>query len=158
MNNLQDLTQWVREAAGEVVCSDSKGVIDFLVVPVIWGGEAKQKHRQLVNKLWIEDSLDAAEVLPVAFHHVPISKRESDVSPLAGVVTCLSGYVNRERCYLNALVEYLGGTAEVMVWRLNISSNLLFVFVGKFLQEGQQDQKCSWQHSPGLPTAAGPEV
>ena len=92
------------------MCSDSKGVIDFLVVPVIWGGQTKQKHRQLVNKLWIE----AAELLPVAFHHVPIiSKRERDVSPLAGVVTCLSGYVNRERFYLNTLVGYLGGTAQV---------------------------------------------
>ena len=111
---MQDLTQWVREAAGEVVCSDSKGVIDFLVVPVIWGGQTKQKYRQLVNKFWIEDCLDAGELLTVEYHHVPLSPRtEGDVSPLAGVVTCLSGYVNRERFYLNTLVGYLGGTAQV---------------------------------------------
>ena len=110
----QDLTDWITEAAGDVVYSDFTGVLDFFIVPEVWGGQTKQKYRQLVNKFWIEDCLDAGELLTVEYHHVPLSPRtEGDVSPLAGVVTCLSGYVNRERFYLNTLVGYLGGTAQV---------------------------------------------
>ena len=52
--------------------SDFTGVLDFFIVPEVWGGQTKQKYRQLVNKFWIEDCLDAGELLPVEYHHVPL--------------------------------------------------------------------------------------
>ena len=110
----QDLTDWIREAAGEVVFSDFTGVLDFLIVPVFWSGQAKQEHNQLVNKHWIDDCLDAGELLPVSYHHLPLSPGGEDDRPLAGVVTCLSGYIARERQFLNSLVQHLGGVAQVL--------------------------------------------
>ena len=112
----QDLTDWITEAAGDVVYSDFTGVLDFLIVPVLWSGEVKQQHHQLVNKHWIDDCLDAGELLPVSYQHRPLSGESEAGSPLAGVVTCLSGYITRERQYLNSLVEYLGGVAQVVTF------------------------------------------
>ena len=110
----QDLTDWITEAAGEVVYSDFTGVLDYLIVPVFWSGEAKQQHHQLVNKHWIDDCLDAGELLGVCYQHIPLAGEREAGLPLAGVVTCLSGYITRERQYLNSLVEYLGGVAQVV--------------------------------------------
>ena len=109
----QDLTDWIREAGGNVVHSAFSGVLDFLIVPVLWSGRAKQLHHQLVNKHWIEDCLDAGELLPVSYQHVPLSGVREGERPLAGVVSCLSGYITRERQFLNSLVEHLGGVTQV---------------------------------------------
>ena len=110
----QDLTDWITEAAGDVVYSDFTGVLDYLIVPVHWSGQAKQPHHQMVSKHWIDDCLDAGELLPVSYHHLPLSGGGEADRPLAGVVTCLSGYITRERQYLNTLVEHLGGVAQVV--------------------------------------------
>ena len=111
----QDLTDWITEAAGDIVYSDFIGVLDYLIVPVSWSGEAKQEFRHLVNRNWIEDCMDVGELLPVSYHHLPLPEK-TNTAPLAGVVTCLSGYVNRERFYLNDLVSSLGGSAQVGGW------------------------------------------
>ena len=108
----QDLTDWVTEAGGDIVYTDFSGVLDYLIVPVTWSGETGQEYEVLVNKNWIEDCLDAGELLPVSYHHLPLPAHR-DSKPLAGVVTCLSGYINRERLYLNDLVTSLGGSAQV---------------------------------------------
>ena len=42
------------------------------MVPEVWAGEAKQEYKELVNRFWIEDCLDAGEVLPISSHHVPL--------------------------------------------------------------------------------------
>ena len=97
-----------------MVYSDFTGVLDYLIVPVFWSGEAKQQHHQLVNKHWIDDCLDAGELLGVCYQHIPLAGDREAGRPLAGVVTCLSGYITRERQYLNSLVEYLGGVAQVV--------------------------------------------
>ena len=78
----QDLTDWITEAGGDVVYSDFTGVLDFLIVPVLWSGRAKQLHHQLVNKHWVDDCLDAGELLPVSYQHVPLSGvREGERGP-----------------------------------------------------------------------------
>ena len=95
--------------------SDFTGELDFLIVPVLWSGEAKQQHHQLVNKHWIDDCLDAGELLPVSYWHHPLTTGDWEGEPpLAGVVTSLSGYISREREYLNSLVQHLGGQAQVV--------------------------------------------
>ena len=97
-----------------MVYSDFTGVLDYFIVPVLWSGQAKQRHHQLVNKHWIDDCLDAGELLPVSYHHLPLSGGGEGDRPLAGVVTCLSGYIARERQFLNSLVQHLGGVAQVL--------------------------------------------
>ena len=116
--------------------SDFTGELDFLIVPVLWSGEAKQQHHQLVNKHWIDDCLDAGELLPVSYQHRPLSGQSEAGSPLAGVVTCLSGYITRERQYLNTLVEYLGGVAQVVTFLFCTEHFLLFHVAGCVRQEG----------------------
>eukprot|EP00092_Neocalanus_flemingeri_P010154 GFUD01010944.1.p1 GENE.GFUD01010944.1~~GFUD01010944.1.p1 ORF type:complete len:1552 (+),score=561.52 GFUD01010944.1:76-4731(+) len=106
----QDLTDWVTEAGGELVYTDYTGVLDYLVVPVS-GGTSKHKYKKMVSSYWLEDCLDAGELLDVQYHHHPLHVPD-DVTPLAGVVTCLSGYNGKEREYLNTLVTALGGTAQ----------------------------------------------
>ena len=110
----QDLTDWITEAAGAVVSSDLTGVLDYLIVPVLWSGRPKQQHQHLVNKHWIDDCLDAGELLPVSYQHLPLAGVRDGERPLAGVVSCLSGYITRERRYLNSLVQYLGGVTQVV--------------------------------------------
>lgn len=106
----QDLTDWITEAGGELVYTDYTGVLDYLVVPVS-GGSSRHKYKRMVSSYWLEDCLDAGELLDVHYHHHPLVV-VSDSSPLAGVVTCLSGYNGKERDYLNNLVTALGGTAQ----------------------------------------------
>jgi len=106
----QDLTDWVTEAGGELVYADFTGVLDYLVVPVT-GGKSKHKFKRIVSSYWLEDCLDAGELLDVQYHHHPLVVA-ADVNPLAGVVTCLSGYNGKEREYLNLLVTKLGGIAQ----------------------------------------------
>ena len=98
-----------------MVYSDFTGVLDYFIVPVLWSGQAKQRHHQLVNKHWIDDCLDAGELLAVSYQHIPLTGDREAGQPLAGVVSSLSGYITRERQYLNSLVEYLGGVAQVVI-------------------------------------------
>ena len=114
----QNLTDWVTEAGGELVYGDFSGVLDFLVVPVS-GGSSKNKYKKLVSSYWLEDCLDAEELLSIKYHHHPLVA-PADSRPLVGVVTCLSGYDGKEMEYLNLLVDTLGGTAqEIFVNRDN---------------------------------------
>jgi len=106
----QDLTDWVTEAGGELVYADFTGELDYLVVPVT-GGTSKHRFKRVVSSFWLEDCLDAGELLDVQYHHHPLSIKD-DTTPLRGVVTCLSGYNGKEREYLNHLVTSLGGIAQ----------------------------------------------
>ena len=119
-----------------MVYSDFTGVLDYFIVPVMWSGQAKQRHHKMVNKHWIDDCLDAGELLPVSYQHVPLSGVREGERPLAGVVSCLSGYITRERQYLNSLVEYLGGVAQVVTFLFCTEQFLLFHVAGCVRQEG----------------------
>ena len=146
----QDLTGWITEAAGEVVFSDFTGELDFLIVPVLWSGRAKQLHHQLVNKHWIENCLDAGKLLPVSYQHIPLSGDWEGEPPLAGVVACLSGYTSSEREYLNSLVQHLGGQAQVVALLFCLEPSYYFDVLGTFCQEGQPGQEDAGQLSPDL--------
>jgi len=105
----QDLSEWISEAGGDLVYSDFQGVLDYLVVPVS-GGTSKHNYKRMVSSFWLEDCLDAGELLDVQYYHLPIDA--NDEKPLTGIVTCLSGYNGKEREYLNNLVNTLGGVAQ----------------------------------------------
>ena len=111
---MQEFPGWITDHAG-VISTDITVVLDYLIVPVVWDGEAKQEYKQLVNTHWLVDCIDAGELLPVAVHHVPLLTRDKRAgSPLTGVVAGVSGYEGRERVFINSLVEFLGGTAQVV--------------------------------------------
>ena len=107
----QDLSDWITEAAGDLVYSDHQGKVDYLLVPMEgWEGELRP-HRRLVSDFWLEDCLDAndnaGQLLPVEFHHRPVKRIAG--RPLEGVVVCLSVYGGHVRQFLAHLVGVLGG-------------------------------------------------
>jgi len=112
---LQDYTDWITEAGGEVVYTDFDGILDYLIVPVekidLSDKYQPYQYKRLVTCHWLDDCLDAGELLPLAYHHNPINI-ESNLSALNGVVTCISGYSGRERSFLNTLINKLGGRAQ----------------------------------------------
>merc|ERR1719319_2114573 len=104
----QDLSDWITEAQGELVYSDHRDPVDYLLVPV--AGELRP-HRRLVTEIWLEDCLDEGKLIsPPLYHHRALALGAA--RPLEGVVTCLSGYSGRERDFLNQLVLGLGGVAQ----------------------------------------------
>jgi hypothetical protein len=109
----QDLSDWINEAEGELVYSDHEGRVDYLILPLAGGPRTLRQHRRLVSELWLEDCLDAGELVePQYFHRPALLPATEGPGPLAGVVTCLSGYTGREREFLSQLVGALGGAAQ----------------------------------------------
>ena len=108
---LKDYTNRVTEAGGHVVYTDFDGVLDYFIVPIDKPVTSKHRIKNIVTSYWLEDCLNAGELLPISYHHKPIIIEE-DIKPLDGVVTCLSGYRDRERCYLNEVIKKLGGCVQ----------------------------------------------
>ena len=108
---LQDYTDWITEAGGDIPYTDYTGVLDYFIVPVDKDMESKHEYKLKVTNNWLDDCLDEGKLLPVQYHHKPITVPGS-AAPLAGVVTCVSGYNGRERTFLCTLVTRLGGLAQ----------------------------------------------
>ena len=107
----QDLSDWITEAQGELVYSDHRDPVDYLLVPVTGVEGELRPHRRLVTEIWLEDCLDEGKLIsPPLYHHRALALGAA--RPLEGVVTCLSGYSGRERDFLNQLVLGLGGVAQ----------------------------------------------
>lgn len=109
--NEADLSDWVGEAGGDLVFSDFKGTLDFLVVPPN-GAKSDFKALEIVTSLWLEECLDAGQLLPIEYWHRPIQALPTDQRPCEGVVMGVTIYAGRERIFITKLAEQLGMVAQ----------------------------------------------
>lgn len=104
----KNLSEWVLQAKGDLVFPGFQGSLDYLVVPYRGWQVQPVEYSNLVSEMWLEDCLDAWNLLVPSYHHHPILVPQG-CTVLTGVVATLSGFIGREREYLGSLITELGG-------------------------------------------------
>ena len=144
---MQDYTDWIGEAGGEIPYTDYDGPLDYFITPPDSKIRPKHECHNIVNGYWLDDCLDDGSLLPVSWHHQVVRDYGRE-GPCSGVVTCLSGYAGRERMFINTLVNQLGGTAQELFAKKENKSKNTAASTHLILQEaeGQKYQAAvKWQ-------------
>ncbi|XP_039285519.1 DNA topoisomerase 2-binding protein 1-B [Nilaparvata lugens] len=118
----------INENGGKVVSQIYKGVTDqftdYAIVPFEGASGQLQLQSTVVTHIWLEDCVQENKLLPVVYYHEPISILNS-CAPLTGCVITISTYTNKERIFLDALVEALGAISqEVFARKDNVAKGV----------------------------------
>lgn len=98
-------------AGGTIVDKRFKGVCDYAVCPVIYKPEKLPPVQEIVNELWLVQSIENKSLCTdIEYYHRPIESPST--SPLQGCVITISGYAGLERDFLKYVIEDLGGKLQ----------------------------------------------
>lgn len=96
--------------SGTVVSKSFKGILDYVVAPIIISSPIQITGQTTVNNLWIIECTEEGEVRPLLYYHEPLFV--SNAKPLENCVITTSGYLLFEKKFLKALIERLGGICQ----------------------------------------------
>ncbi|RZF42232.1 hypothetical protein LSTR_LSTR004381 [Laodelphax striatellus] len=119
-SNMEIIKTMINEHGGKVVSQIFKGVTDqftdYTIVPIDWTPGQLKLQSTVVTHFWLEDCIQEEKLVPVMYYHEPLSILDG-CAPLAGCVITISTYANKERAFLEQLVEALGAISQEMFAR-----------------------------------------
>ncbi|CAH1971985.1 unnamed protein product [Acanthoscelides obtectus] len=114
------LREKIEDLGGEVVPKNSKGVPDYLVVP-IFSMNIHQTASEIVNEIFIAECDDTGKLLTeISYYHRPHDV--PDTKCLSNCVIAVSSYIGFERQFLRCLIEYLGGLPQEQFARVTLEA------------------------------------
>ncbi|RZC32583.1 DNA topoisomerase 2-binding protein 1-B, partial [Asbolus verrucosus] len=113
------IKEQIESAGGTVMSKTYKGIPDFLVAPTFVSSPIQASALEIVNNLWIFESIQEGEECPISYFHRPLLVPST--KPLRNSVVTISGYTTFERNFLKELIEELGGDCQEQFARIQCS-------------------------------------
>jgi topoisomerase (DNA) II binding protein 1 len=118
------IKEQIESLCGCVVSKTYKGIPDYVVAPRFVQTSINISALEIVNNLWVEESIYECEEVHISYYHRPFVVGQK--KPLENRVVTISGYTNFERTFLKELIEVLGGVSQEQFARVQcVEKNVL---------------------------------
>jgi topoisomerase (DNA) II binding protein 1 len=118
------IKEQIESLCGCVVSKTYKGIPDYVVAPRFVQTSINISALEIVNNLWVEESIYECEEVNISYYHRPFVVGQK--KPLENRVVTISGYTNFERTFLKELIEVLGGVSQEQFARVQcVEKNVL---------------------------------
>uniref|UniRef100_A0A182P507 BRCT domain-containing protein n=1 Tax=Anopheles epiroticus TaxID=199890 RepID=A0A182P507_9DIPT len=103
-----------KECGGTIVDESYTDEVDYIVLPTSCIGTTNfsVRGKQIVNCIWLENSIQSGQCCPMEYFYEPIIYGEHDPMPLEGETVVISSYSGPEREFLIAMGKLLGASVQ----------------------------------------------